>query len=74
MLEHRRRRATPQIDRNPLPPFGLWAVSGTLPRCRSSTMLRQRLRRGALHRTQERPQRGHAHDSDRLLNVTSPTG
>ena len=37
---HRRRRATPQMCRNPLAPFGLGAVSGPLQRSRSSTMTR----------------------------------
>ena len=54
---HRRRRATPQMCRNPLAPFGLGAVSGPLRRCRSLTMTPHRRRHGALHRTRKRPQR-----------------
>ncbi len=55
MPEHRRRRATPETARNPLAPFGLRPAWGHLLRCRASTMLRHRLRRGALHLAPRRP-------------------
>ena len=70
---HRRRRATPQSRRNPVPPFGLGAVSGALRRCGSSTMAPHRLRRRALHRTRKRPQRDPRYFCHGLLGSLTET-
>ncbi len=66
---HRRRRATPEAPRNPLPPGGLRAAWGRLLRCHASPMPPHRLRRSALHTTPRRLQRHRAHFYHGLLNL-----
>jgi len=73
MPSHRRRRATPQVRRNPPAPFGLRSARGRLRRGRRSTMATHRLRADALHPTPRGLQRDPVDFHHGLLTPMPPT-